>query len=110
MTTDTHRNRRNLLLRLRRWLSAALGLGRPVASHTEWRRLDEIAPGSRVILSALQADAELNARFMQLGVVVGSPAEVLQSHADGPVLIRSRSTLVAIGREEASKILVETLS
>lgn len=106
----TTSNSQNFLPRLRRWLSAALGLGRPVAPHTEWRRLDEIEPGSRVILCALLADVELNARLTQLGVVVGSSAEVLQSRARGPVLIRARSTLVAIGREEANKILVETSS
>ena len=63
-----------------------------------------------VVLRALNGDPELNARFMQLGIVVGSCAEVLQSREKGPMLIRARNTLVAIGRSEAGKIMVEAFS
>lgn len=98
------------LQRFGSWVRLALRLEPPAAPRVELRRLDEIPPGSRIVLRALQGDAEMNGRFMQLGLVVGSAAEVLLCHADGPLLIRSRGGLVAIGRLEARNILVEMSS
>ncbi len=69
--------------------------------------LDQIAPGERVILRSFNGDRELRGRLMLLGLFVGAPAEVLQTRKRGPTLIRVRSTLVAIGYEEAKTILVD---
>lgn len=72
--------------------------------------LDRVSAGARVVVRELRADRELRSRFMLLGVVVGAAADILQSHAKGPMLLRVRNTLVAIGREEAAHILVELSS
>lgn len=69
--------------------------------------LDQIAPGGRVALRALRADRELRGRLMLLGLFVGARADVLQSRRGGPMLIRVRNTLVALGRDEAKTIFVD---
>lgn len=76
-------------------------------SEDEYISLDQIGAGARVVVRALRAGQELNGRFMLLGLAVGTAAEVLQNHSSGPLLIRARNTLIAIGRGEAHKILVE---
>jgi Fe2+ transport system protein FeoA len=76
-------------------------------SETRRLSLDQVFPGARVVVRALEAERDVNGRMMQLGLVVGAEAEVLQSQAGGPMLIRARRTLLAVGREEAKKILVE---
>lgn len=79
----------------------------PSMSKSEGVPLGQIRPGARIVIRALKADQELNGRFMLLGLVVGTAAEVLQNNAAGPMLIRARNSLVAIGRDEAHKIFVE---
>jgi Fe2+ transport system protein FeoA len=69
--------------------------------------LDQIGAGERVILRALRGDRELQSRLMLLGFFVGSAADVVQTRKRGPMLIRVRSTLVAIGYEEAKAVLVD---
>lgn len=69
--------------------------------------LDRIGPGRRVVLRALPQDRALQNRLMLLGVFIGARAEILQSRRAGPMLIRVRNTLVAIGRDEAKTILVD---
>lgn len=69
--------------------------------------LDQVEPGGRVVLRALRADRDLRGRLMLLGLFVGASADVLQSRRRGPMLIRVRHTLVAIGRDEAKAILVD---
>ncbi len=78
-----------------------------MTSSTERLSLDQIGPGARVVLRALPADRALQSRLMLLGVFIGARADVLQSRRGGPMLIRVRNTLVALGREEAKTILVD---
>ncbi len=59
------------------------------------------------MVRALRAGRELTSRLAALGLVAGTPLEVLQNRGCGPLLIRVRDTRVALGRGEALKILVE---
>jgi ferrous iron transport protein A len=45
-----------------------------------------------------------------MGLLCGSILEVCQNYKKQPVLIFSRDTLVAIGREESKKIMVGGVS
>ncbi|WP_424362252.1 FeoA family protein [Methylocystis parvus] len=74
---------------------------------TPIRSLDQIGPGENVVLQSLRADRELQGRLMQLGLFVGAAVDIVQSRAGGPMLLRVRNTLVAIGHEEAKAILVD---
>lgn len=78
-----------------------------MTSSTERLSLDRIGPGRRVVLRALPPERALQSRLMLLGVFVGARADVLHSRRAGPLLIRVRNTLVAIGRDEAKSILVD---
>jgi ferrous iron transport protein A len=76
-------------------------------SRGEHVSLGQVRPGAHIVIRALGADQDLNGRFMLFGLVVGTAAEVVQNYYKGPMLIRARNTLVAVGRDEAQKILVE---
>ncbi|MCC3246191.1 ferrous iron transport protein A [Methylocystis sp. WRRC1] len=76
-------------------------------SDVKYPSLDQIRAGAHVVVRELRADRELNGRFMLLGLAVGTAAEVLQNPFRGPMLIRARNTLLAIGRDEARQIIVE---
>ena len=47
---------------------------------------------------------ELTSRLAALGLVAGSPLELLQNSEHGPVLVRVHNTRVALGRNEARKV------
>jgi ferrous iron transport protein A len=49
-------------------------------------------------------------RLAALGLVVGAHLEVLQNSGRGPLLVRVHNTRVALGRNEATKVLVEELA
>lgn len=41
-----------------------------------------------------------------MGILTGTKIEICQNHKKQPVLLFARDTLVAIGREESSKIMI----
>lgn len=69
--------------------------------------LDQLAPGTRAVVSELQGGRGFVSRLAGMGVSVGCQIEVLQNPTHGPLLLRVRNTRVALGRGEASKILVK---
>jgi Fe2+ transport system protein FeoA len=76
-------------------------------SKAEYVPLGLIQPGAHFVIRVLQASQEINSRLMLLGLAVGTAAQVIQNTHNGPMLIRARNTLVAVGHEEAKRILVE---
>lgn len=70
--------------------------------------LDQLNPGVHAIVRAMRGDRELQRRLTLLGLVRGTVVEVLQNRRHGAMLVRARDTLIALGREEARNILVET--
>jgi ferrous iron transport protein A len=68
--------------------------------------LDQLAPGARAVVSELQGGRGFASRLAGMGISVGCQIEVLQNQAHGPLLVLVRDTRLALGREEASKILV----
>lgn len=69
--------------------------------------LDQLAPGARAVVSELQGGRGFASRLAGMGISVGCQIEVLQNPARGPLLVRVRDTRIALGRGEASKILVK---
>ena len=67
--------------------------------------LSEAEPGKTYFVRQIKDEARLTNRLSSMGVLCGNPLEVCQNHKKQPVLIFSRDTLVAIGREESRKIL-----
>ena len=68
--------------------------------------LDQLAAGTRAVVRELRGGRGFTSRLAGMGVSVGCQIEVLQNPARGPLLVLVRDTRIALGREEASKILV----
>ena len=72
--------------------------------------LAELPTGKRAVVRALRGGQELMSRLTAMGLVAGTPVEVLQNRGSGPLLVRVCDTRIALGRGEAVKILVEVAS
>jgi len=68
--------------------------------------LDQLTPGARAVVSELRGGRGFASRVAGMGISVGCQIEVLQNPAHGPLLVLVRDTRIALGRSEASKILV----
>jgi len=68
--------------------------------------LDQLAPGTRAVVRELRGGRGFASRLAGMGISVGCQIEVLQNPAHGPLLVLVRDTRIALGRGEASKILV----
>lgn len=68
--------------------------------------LSDAAPGKRYFIREIKDEARLVNRLSSMGLVLGSPLEICQNRTKQPVLVFTRDTLVAIGREESKKITV----
>ena len=72
--------------------------------------LAELPTGTRAVVRTLRGGQELMSRLTAMGLVAGTPVEVLQNRDRGPLLVRVRDTRIALGRGEAVRILVEVAS
>jgi ferrous iron transport protein A len=72
--------------------------------------LAELPTGTRAVVRALRGGQDLMSRLTAMGLVAGTPVEMLQNRGRGPLLVRVRDTRIALGRGEAVKILVERSS
>jgi len=68
--------------------------------------LDQLVAGTRAVVRELRGGRGFVSRLAGMGVSVGCQIEVLQNPARGPLLVLVRDTRIALGRDEASKILV----
>ena len=76
-------------------------------AHPNQMSLSElIAEEHAIILSFGNGRAE-TARLASLGFTPGAKVDMTQNYGRGPLIVTVRGTRVALGRGEASKILVE---
>ena len=68
--------------------------------------LDQLAPGTCAVVRALRGGRGFASCLAGMGISVGCQIKVLQNPARGPLLVLVRDTRIALGRGEASKILV----
>ena len=68
--------------------------------------LVQLTPGARAAVSKLQGGRGFASRLAGMGISVGCQIEMLQNPARGPLLVRVRDTRIALGRGEASNIVV----
>ena len=59
------------------------------------------------MVAQLRAGNELTSRLAAMGLSAGARLVVLQNSGHGPMLVNVRDTRIALGRGEASKVLVE---
>jgi Fe2+ transport system protein FeoA len=72
------------------------------------RALSALPAGARGIIHSLLGGHGFGSRVANLGFTVGAPVSVRQNYGHGPLIVSLRGTLVALGRAEAAKILVQT--
>lgn len=68
--------------------------------------LSSAQPGKRYLVEEIKDETRLVNRLSSMGLMCGSSIEVCQNNRKQPVLIFTRDTLVAIGREESKKIML----
>ena len=72
------------------------------------RTLAELRPGERGRVSSIGGDAEASRRLMDLGVVRGTPLEVIRVAPLGdPLEIRLRGFMLTLRRAEAEHITLD---
>lgn len=69
-------------------------------------RLSEAEAAKHYIVRAIKEEPRLISRLSSMGIMCGSQLEICQNNKKQPVLVFVRDTLVAIGRNESTKITV----
>jgi len=69
-------------------------------------RLSTVPGGESVWVQTLQGGHHFLSRLASLGFTPGARLKVVQNYGHGPLIVALRDTQVALGRGEASKILV----
>ncbi|MBN1660204.1 MAG: FeoA domain-containing protein [Anaerolineae bacterium] len=69
--------------------------------------LSAVARGERVRLQSIVGGHELLSRLASLGFTPGAWLSVVQNRGRGPIIVELRGTRVALGRGEATRIVVE---
>ena len=72
--------------------------------------LSALPAGARGVIHSLLGGHSFGSRVANLGFTVGAPLSVRQNSGRGPMIVALRGTLVAMGRAEAAKVLVQTES
>jgi len=71
-------------------------------------RLVFLPPGSRARVIGIDSGYGLRTRLLQMGLTPGAIVEIIDN-TRGPIIIRVRGVIIALGRGMASKIIVEPL-
>jgi ferrous iron transport protein A len=71
--------------------------------------LSALPAGGEGFVHSLDGGHEFRSRVANLGFTVGAPLKVLQNYGHGPILVSVRGTLVALGRTEATKVVVKEI-
>lgn len=69
--------------------------------------LAEMADGEKAILLTIQGGRAVNNRLASLGFTPGAAISMTQNYGRGPLIVTVRGTRVALGRGEASQIIVD---
>jgi Fe2+ transport system protein FeoA len=69
--------------------------------------LSALPAGARGVIHSLLGGHGFGSRVANLGFTVGAPVSVRQNYGRGPMIVALRGTLVALGRAEAAKVLVQ---
>ncbi|MGB9672717.1 MAG: FeoA family protein [Anaerolineales bacterium] len=68
--------------------------------------LNEVQPNERVVMVGMRGGKGLIGRLTALGFTPGVELTMVQNYHHGPLIVSVRDTRVALGRGEASHILV----
>jgi ferrous iron transport protein A len=77
--------------------------------NEKMKPVTDLAAGKCGVVRLLRGGEEFNQRMVALGFTPGVEVKVVQNYGHGPILVTVRDTLIALGRGEALKVLVEVL-
>lgn len=69
--------------------------------------LADVHVGGRAKVQRLEGGKDFISRMAVLGFTEGAEVQVIQNYGHGPVIVSIRETRVALGRGQASRVLVE---
>jgi ferrous iron transport protein A len=75
--------------------------------ETQRNSLSQLSKGERARVSVLDGGRGFNARLAALGFTPGVEVTMIQNFGRGPVIVLVRGTRIALGRGEASRVLIE---
>jgi len=75
-----------------------------------YQPLTKLKKGSRGIVHHFSGGQNLNNRLLVLGFTKGAEVIVQQNSGFGPVIVLIRDSRIALGRGEASKVLVKEMN
>lgn len=75
-------------------------------SSEEVKPLSLIKPGKNVRLVSITGGRFLQSRLVSMGLLQGTPIEVVKNRGDGPVIVSVKGSRLVLGRGMAQKILV----
>ncbi len=69
--------------------------------------LSSLAPGAKAVVTGIQVPVEHRARFLEMGLLVGTPVELIRFAPLGdPIEIRVRGYNLSLRKHEADQIQV----
>jgi ferrous iron transport protein A len=71
--------------------------------------LSEAPAGQRLLVRQLSGGKDFVSRMTALGFTEGVEVQVIQNYGRGPLITLVRGVRVALGRGEASKVLIEEI-
>jgi len=77
--------------------------GRPASGLS---RLAAVRVGEKAVVAGFEAGHTLISRLSALGFTPGTEVRMIQNFGHGPVIVSVHETRIALGRGEASKVLV----
>jgi ferrous iron transport protein A len=80
---------------------------RPSTASIDSTTLSRVKSGATAWIRGIQGGHTFLSRLAALGFTPGASIKVVQNRGRGPIIVDLRGTRVALGRGEASKILVE---
>ena len=83
---------------------------RPHLEVQEGPSLSSVRSGESVQIRRMAGGHRFLSRLATLGFTPGAHLEVLQNYGHGPIIVRLRDTRVALGRGEATMILVQKVT
>ena len=72
--------------------------------------LVQLKAGSRAKITGINGSGAYRNRVCTFGFMPGTRLVVVDNRGNGPVLVRLRDTLVALGRREAAAVNVKTVN
>lgn len=76
---------------------------------SSWVPLSGLATGQKGVIRELCGGRQFSQRVVALGFTLDAEVTVVQNYGRGPMMVLARGCQVALGRGEASKIVVEIL-